>query len=109
MHRKLGLLFGAALLGLAHAQQPQVTAPPGPRFTNVPKEVAKRQDDEGGHVENVEIHQDYGAPVGVDTQYLTMDGSTTKVSYHLTPMTLGAPAIASSYNVLESPKTSLPV
>ncbi|KAI9163909.1 Leucinostatins biosynthesis cluster protein T [Paramyrothecium foliicola] len=27
---------------------------------------------------STEIHQDYAAPIGVDTNYLTMDGSTTK-------------------------------
>lgn len=76
MYRQMTLLFGAALLGLAHAQQPQITAAPG--------KMAKRQD----HIENIEIHQDYAAPIGVDTDYLTMEGSTTKVNHSGTLMIL---------------------
>ena len=70
MYRRATLLFGAALLGLAHAQHATITAPPGPRPTAAPARIAKRE---------IEIHQDYGAPIGVDTDYLEQDGSTTKV------------------------------
>lgn len=85
MHRQIALLFSAALLGLAHAQQPQVTATPGPRATGTPKKPANGNDREG---ERIEIHQNYGAPIGVDTQYLTLDGSTTRVCYSLTSLSL---------------------
>lgn len=78
MYRQVALLFSAALLGLAHAQYPPITAPPGPQSTAVPGRIAKRQDNVK---KTIEIHQNYGAPIGVDTQYLTMDGSSTKVCY----------------------------
>lgn len=87
MYRQTALLFVAALLGLAHAQQPQVTAPPGPQFTGDPGRVVKRQDNEE---RDIEIHRAYGAPIGVDTNYLTMEGSTTKVCYSRTPVVLNS-------------------
>lgn len=67
MYRQITLLFGAALLGLVHAQHPQITAAPG--------KMTKRQI----KPKTIEIHHSYAAPIGVDTQYLTMEGSTTKV------------------------------
>lgn len=78
MYTQIPLLFGAALLGLTNAQRPHITAPPGPRFTAGLENIAKRQGNP------IEVHKDYGsygAPIGVDTQYLTMEGSTTKVYY----------------------------
>lgn len=30
-------------------------------------------------IENIEIHKDYGAPIGSDTSLLSVEGSTTKV------------------------------
>ena len=74
-----------ALLGLAHAQHPGVTAPPGPQPTPFRGRYAKRQDNVK---KNIEIHRAYAAPIGVDTQYLTMEGSSTKVSYSGTSQTL---------------------
>ncbi len=75
MYRQMTLLFGTALLALAHAQQPQITAAPG--------KMAKRQENieihEDHGVANIEIHQDYAAPIGADTNYLVMEGSITKV------------------------------
>ena len=76
MYRQLIVLFVAALLALAHAQHPVITASPGPQSTDAVRTITKRQDKAR---KSIEIHQDYGAPIGVDTQYLTMDGSTTKV------------------------------
>ena len=75
MYMQTTLLFGAALLGLAHAQHPQITAAPG---------MIKRQDEPA----NIEIHQEYAAPIGVDTNYLTMEGSTTRVWQSGTSMIL---------------------
>lgn len=67
------LLFGAAVLGVAHARSPQDL-----QITAAPMTMVKR---------HIEVHQDYGAPIGVYTQYLTLEGSTTKVPtverYHL--------------------------
>ena len=84
MYRQLALLFGAALLGIAHAQHPSVTAPPtGPQRTSAPGKIAKRQ---AKDKRTIEIHRAYPAPIGVDTQYLTMEGSTTKVCWLGTPM-----------------------
>ena len=54
------------LLELVHAHQPQITAAPIMR--------ARRQDNGN----NIVLHQIYGVPIGVDTQYLTKDGDTTK-------------------------------
>ncbi|EMR63473.1 hypothetical protein UCREL1_9579 [Eutypa lata UCREL1] len=68
MYRQITLLFGAALLGLVHAQHPQITAAPG--------KMTKRQI----KPKTIEIHHSYAAPIGVDTEYLTMEGSTTKAS-----------------------------
>lgn len=70
MYRRATLLLGAALLGLAQAQHATITAAPGSRPTAAPARRA-----EG----DIEIHQDYGAPIGVDTDYLTEEDSTTKV------------------------------
>ena len=78
MCRQITPLFGTALLGLAHAQRHQITTHPGPQFTAAPGKVAKRQDNAG---RSIAINQEYEAPIGVDTQYPTMDGSTTKVYY----------------------------
>lgn len=72
MYWQTTVLLGNALLGLAYSQQPRITAAPIP--------MAKRDGD-------IEIHQIYKAPIGVDTNYLTMQGSSTKVypaaSHHL--------------------------
>ncbi|KAM0329504.1 hypothetical protein ACHAQA_004813 [Verticillium albo-atrum] len=66
MYWQMPIFVGAILLGLAHAQQPQVTP--------APEAVVRRQD----NIENIEIHSAYAAPIGVDTNYLTLEGSTTK-------------------------------
>lgn len=68
MYWHMTLVLGAALVGSIHAQQPQITAAP----RNI---VVKRQ------TANIEIHQEYAAPIGVDTEYLKIEGSTTKVCY----------------------------
>lgn len=80
MYRKLALLCGAALLGFTHAQQPQITTPPGPATTGVPRKPLKKRQDEFGRPE---FHQAYAAPIGVDTNYLTEEDSTTKACLFL--------------------------
>ncbi|OAA53065.1 hypothetical protein ISF_09019 [Cordyceps fumosorosea ARSEF 2679] len=60
------LLLATTLLGMVHAHRPQITA--------APVMMAKRQEIDG----NIVVHQIYGAPIGVDTQYLTKDGETTR-------------------------------
>lgn len=81
MYRQISFLFAAALWGLAHAQRPRITSPPAPRVTTSPGRIAKRQDNVKGNIEIHSIYGHYGAPIGVDTNYLTMEGSTTKVYY----------------------------
>ncbi|CRK41581.1 hypothetical protein BN1723_015939 [Verticillium longisporum] len=71
-----------ALLSVAYSQQPRITA--------APEQLAKRQ----GNV--IELHQDYAAPIGVDTNYLTVEGTTTKVRPILASM-------ASSHEVFRMP------
>lgn len=67
MKTKVALLVGALVLDCVAYSQPQITTAPVP--------VVRRQD----HIENIEIHTDYAASIGVDTQYLTLEGTSTKV------------------------------
>ncbi len=65
MRGQTPLLLCALLGARANAHPPRITAAP----------IVQRD------ISNIEIHQDYVAPIGVDTQYLTQDGQTTKVSF----------------------------
>ncbi|KAK2601892.1 hypothetical protein QQS21_004579 [Conoideocrella luteorostrata] len=64
MHRQIVLALSGAQLGFAHVQRSQIT--------DGPRNLVRRDS------ANIEIHQIYGAPIGVDTHYLARVGTSIK-------------------------------